>query len=734
MRPINLTIDGINSFTDSQFIDFEAVGVDNIFCISGTTGSGKTTILDSIILALYSNHSERGKLGEYVNLKRESAKIVFKFSLDGCEYESTRVLNKTSTSKNSFVLKSLGGDGLMLEGEKAFSYLKEKIGLEVSEFTNVVVLQQGEFARFLRSTKADRVKLISKLFSLDRFDKLYSVFKAKERDCSANLENCEKSLQRYESVTDETIKQLEDSLQKVVADLDGKQKQNEKVKAELQALKDAYAEYQKQEKLKKEISDSESKIAELEPKIEIGEKFMQNLKEREEKLFEKEKKRDALIEEKSAITVAKNKLTVLEKKECDLAIRKEKLQKRKEASGKLENEYNQAEEQFKLATEKVESLRSLSAVAVVKNTLKRGDVCPICGNEYHGDEHCDEQGTAQKLAKAQLELKEITALRDDKKNRYASEMGGIVAEEDEILRRQAELTAERNEINTVAIGNGSKRIEEIDKEIASLNAERAEINKTRADAENKLNRLKTELAMHKGAIQEKKSARKEVAPVSEEKVNELSAKAQEIAGELLRLTEQKGVLGQSVTQKKDDLAYKKQLEREKADYQKEWARYSEMSTLFYHSAFTEFVAAEYIKDFTVSASARLGELTGGKYSLSYEEKEGEFFVYDFLSGNEKRGVKTLSGGETFLASLSLAIAISRELARSKNFDFFFIDEGFGTLSPDAIDLVTSALNTLARDCMVGVITHRSELKERIPACVSVEGADGERGSRVTIKY
>jgi exonuclease SbcC len=102
-----------------------------------------------------------------------------------------------------------------------------------------------------------------------------------------------------------------------------------------------------------------------------------------------------------------------------------------------------------------------------------------------------------------------------------------------------------------------------------------------------------------------------------------------------------------------------------------------------------------------------------------------------LSGNEKRNVKTLSGGETFLASLSLAIAISQELSKSKNFDFFFIDEGFGTLSQDAIDMVVGALETLSSDTMVGVITHRNELIERIPAVVKVSAPDEETGSKIS---
>jgi len=181
---------------------------------------------------------------------------------------------------------------------------------------------------------------------------------------------------------------------------------------------------------------------------------------------------------------------------------------------------------------------------------------------------------------------------------------------------------------------------------------------------------------------------------------------------------------------KGDLIKKNELGAKLKATENERKKYAELEKLFKGRAFSEFVAAEYIKDFTAAASTVLGELTGGKYSLWYDEGEGEFFVRDFLSGNERRGVRTLSGGETFLASLSLAIAISGMLSKDKNYEFFFIDEGFGTLSPDALDSVTEALDALSRKTMVGVITHRGELIERIQSVIKVEPSDGETGSKI----
>lgn len=103
MRPLKLTIEGINSFIESQTVDFEAAGADNLFCISGSTGSGKTTIIDCVILALYRD-GDRGNLDEYVNLRCERGKISFRFEMGGDVYETERVITRKKSGKNTYVL------------------------------------------------------------------------------------------------------------------------------------------------------------------------------------------------------------------------------------------------------------------------------------------------------------------------------------------------------------------------------------------------------------------------------------------------------------------------------------------------------------------------------------------------------------------------------------------------------------------------------------------------------
>lgn len=118
------------------------------------------------------------------------------------------------------------------------------------------------------------------------------------------------------------------------------------------------------------------------------------------------------------------------------------------------------------------------------------------------------------------------------------------------------------------------------------------------------------------------------------------------------------------------------------------------------------------------ASRILRELTAGQYDLIHDK--GEFFVIDHHDAGLRRGVRTLSGGETFQASLALALALSEQLAgmstTAASLESIVLDEGFGTLDAATLDVVAATLENLAArgDRMVGVVTHVNALAERVP--------------------
>lgn len=153
----------------------------------------------------------------------------------------------------------------------------------------------------------------------------------------------------------------------------------------------------------------------------------------------------------------------------------------------------------------------------------------------------------------------------------------------------------------------------------------------------------------------------------------------------------------------------------------------ELATDLKGDRFQEYLLEEAFKTLVQGASVRLKEVSN-RYTLEWES--GEFYVVDHDNAGERRRAETLSGGETFMASLCLALQLSEEVLRTSGalqMDSLFIDEGFGTLDADSLSEVTDAMEALRQDGdrMIGVISHRPELTERLPGCIRVNKGVGE---------
>ncbi|MGE5507022.1 MAG: AAA family ATPase [Chitinophagales bacterium] len=179
-----------------------------------------------------------------------------------------------------------------------------------------------------------------------------------------------------------------------------------------------------------------------------------------------------------------------------------------------------------------------------------------------------------------------------------------------------------------------------------------------------------------------------------------------------------------------------ELEAERKRQEERKALATQLAGLLRGRKFVQFLAAEHLRDMAAEASLRLGRLTNQRYALELAE-ECEFVIRDDWGGGQRRPVNTLSGGETFLTSLALALALSSKIQlKGQPLGFFFLDEGFGTLDEEKLDLVIGALEKLHdRERMVGVISHVKELKERLPRYLEVTPAtqDGQ-GSRLALRH
>lgn len=158
-----------------------------------------------------------------------------------------------------------------------------------------------------------------------------------------------------------------------------------------------------------------------------------------------------------------------------------------------------------------------------------------------------------------------------------------------------------------------------------------------------------------------------------------------------------------------------------------------MTNLFKGAGFVQYVSSIYLRQLCDHANVRFHRMTRNQLSLQLNESN-DFEIIDYLNEGRSRSVKTLSGGQAFQVSLSLALALAESVqtnAQSEK-NFFFIDEGFGTQDLESVNIVFETLMNLQKENrIVGIISHVEELKEKIPVSLNIT-KDEERGSLIEI--
>jgi len=187
-------------------------------------------------------------------------------------------------------------------------------------------------------------------------------------------------------------------------------------------------------------------------------------------------------------------------------------------------------------------------------------------------------------------------------------------------------------------------------------------------------------------------------------------------------------LKQQIQNASDRLSKRAEYATQQEQLKTEYGVYRELAEELKTDRFQEFVLEESFHDLTRGASQRLGDLTG-RYALQYEN--GNILVVDHDNADGMRSADTLSGGETFLASLALALQLSEQIQQASGaalLESLFIDEGFGTLDVESLNGAASAIESLhGGGRMVGIITHIRDLADRLPCRIEVDWhSDGSR--------
>ena len=190
-----------------------------------------------------------------------------------------------------------------------------------------------------------------------------------------------------------------------------------------------------------------------------------------------------------------------------------------------------------------------------------------------------------------------------------------------------------------------------------------------------------------------------------------------------------GVLSTRIASLTEKMERKKDLESKRRKELTRQENLATLATLFRSKGFVAYVAQVYLEQLARIANARFRSLTHNQLELVLRG-DREFAVIDYLGGGRRRSVKTLSGGQTFQASLCLALALVDSIAGGRgdgqNPAFFFLDEGFGSLDEEALHEVFTTLKRLrAENRIIGVISHVPSMQEEIEVGLRIARSEDE---------
>lgn len=661
-------------------------------------------------------------------------------------------LNKYKEIKNSLE-ESLKSKNNFEEKIKAFENQKlllEKEVRELKEYINKVKVE--ELAHKLRENLVDGECCPvcgSTHHELNKVEKI-------------NLEESHEKTTLLES-KEEKLKELILEFSKIEATLEYENKKIEELNISIEEVGEVNEERLKS--LEEEFNTLKDKIEEFNLKKENLEKDLEKLKEeknnlenifnkaevilcekivREKEIASKVKELDKELKLKnSELNSIKNELKIEDiKLENDLILKKEKeknllekeiriLRTQLEESNKIKDELREKRDALKedylsqksLLDGKVEVYREKERM--IKGSLKGliDEALPIEKIDIKGLLE-DLQLEIDYIEKSYLNLSEEKEKLEKAFNNMNQEMA-VTKERVNSLKLRKE--NEEKKVNLALEEEGFKTILEVKEGILSKD-EKEKLKILIEEYHSNLIKVRANIELLIKKLNGKSLTEEEWTMVLQEK-NNTEKELKEVEELKIRLVTESESIKKKLEEQRDILHIK-------AKQEHKLALLSDLEKLFKGKKFVEFIAANQLKYISIEASKKLKDITNGVYGLEVDEN-GKFIIRDYKNGGAERDASTLSGGETFLASLALALSLSSQiqLKGTAPLELFFLDEGFGTLDDNLLDVVMSSLERLHHERLsVGIISHVESIKSRVPVKLILTPAEaGIGGSKVKIE-
>ena len=783
MRPVAITMMGFGAFADPVTIDFEDA---ELFALVGPTGSGKSTVIDAMCFALYGTiprYEDRRAVGAAVNSLAAEARVSLTFELGGRRYVAVRVVRRDKHGKASTKdarLEVEGGDVVAGTAREMDTAVPELLGLNFDQFTRAVVLPQGAFARFLHDKPAARQDLLVQLLGLDVYERMMQRARALAAQTSASLARDRERIEQLRAVTPEVRAEAEAK----VAQCAAARARWRAAQPELDALEaDADAAVR--------ASEAAATVARRLGSISVPAGFAAlgaALTAADAELVAAEAAADAAAlaatDADSALAAAgdRDALVVLRDAHASLVTLNADATTVAAARSRAAETDAAAQLAAREAEDHMERMRTASAAHVVRQHLVTDAPCPVCEQLVHDLPTADpppDWTDARTAALAARETADQTARALARAEHRAEQIGSQLA----AARRGVEGKPDADAVSQTLteldeLVSAAARARELEQQLRRrIRAAREARDTAHRDAQQARDGFRTtrddlsglgltppaesgDLARDWDAVvawaadearvqsqaagtakQRAESRREVLAARLTELMTEASAlgldvdrSAVGVGGFLEAVAVEERVSRDRVERIDAELKERESLVQAVAARSGDAEVAAELARLLDANHFERWLVSEALSRLVDGGSERFHELSNGRFSFAFEDSGRDLLVVDHSQGDERRSVRTLSGGETFQASLALALALSDQLAHfsgagSARLESIFLDEGFGTLDAETLEMVATTIENLgASDRMVGIVTHVPELAQRMP--VQFRVTTGARSSHV----
>lgn len=861
MKPIQLVLSAFGPYVERTVIDFSALGEEGLFLIAGDTGAGKTTIFDAISFALYGEASggkEKRKSksfhSDYVSDQTETyVELTFRHRGEtwwirrNLEYQRPAKKKKdgmetTTRQAADAQMRNEDTGEEILRMDDVNRRVRELLGLTQDQFTQTVMIAQGDFLKILTASSDDRKKLFRDLFHTNLYVDLQSRLQEKNRACADEQKALEQVILSAEGKIDPEAEFAEreillsycgqiqhtDALCALLARLIEQEKAaQEQARAQKKEAADQIgaliAAVTEGERVNRDFADWEGKRARLaaltagQGKIDAQRAALAAARraqqlETDEALMRRTRRdmdaqRAALSEAQSALEQAEKALPEaetrmkeaesrggeihallaqakqmedclpvlgeVERLKAALDTQKRELQRLTEDSSRAQAAYTAAQNSY-----------YLSQAGLLARELKAGQPCPVCGSTAHPcpAQITPETVTRQALEQAAQRRETAEKAQSDAATRLAANQAALDEREGRLraLKIGADETrqrlAARIDATHQAAADRQREIDAARSAYQALDKRKTAAQSAVDAAQKQLAALEKDLRAQTEAFEQKRAAHGFEDEASYRLAKRTNADIERLDREIRNYDEQKRTLAAQSRELEEKLsgrqrtdlaalqnrraaALDRQAKAENAEkamvrkltlhesaereirqanaaIQKKRGKWQIIQELYTCCAgiaagnprakltFEAYVQQYYFRFVVAAANKRLTRLTDGMFTLRVMREAAnrvsqsglDLEVLDRSTG-QARDVSTLSGGESFLASLALALGLSDAVQSQSGqirMDAMFIDEGFGSLDENALRSSIDVLLELADGKrLIGIISHVQELEERI---------------------